>query len=138
MRIDAITLRYAITGIFVLAVDYGLLNVLLWSGMALVMATSISFLSGAIVGYVLHRMWTFKYADNSTHVIKFSQFLIVGIVGLLATDLIVYVCTTFFLLYYNVSKTIAVIVSAGWAYIANRWWVFKSVENIPRAKDIFS
>lgn len=125
MRIDTIIVRYCVAGLLVLLIDYALLNVLLIIGVGLLEAASISFLAGAITGYLLHSRWTFKYNTGGNHALKFSQFLITGTIGLVTTDIIVYICTRLFLFNHNISKTIAVAVSAAWAYSASRWWIFK-------------
>ena len=125
MRIDIVSIRYGMAGLLVLAVDYALLNTLLFIGIGLVESASIGFIAGAGAGYLLHSKWTFRYETKGKHVIKFSQFIMTGAAGLIITDFTVYLCTTTLLLNHNISKTIAVAFSALWAYVASRWWIFK-------------
>ncbi|HLC49408.1 MAG TPA: glycosyltransferase [Candidatus Andersenbacteria bacterium] len=134
MRIDAVSIRYVIAGLVVVTIDYTLFNILLTLGVGLVQATSMSFFAGTVTGYLLHGIWTFKYNSKGLHSIKFSQFFITGVVGLLITDIIVYTLTTFLHFNHNLSKSFAVIVAVIWAYSASRWWVFKKTTNTGEAK----
>lgn len=125
MLIDATTIRYGIAGVLVLTIDYLILNILLFAGAELLTATSTSFLTGGALGYIFHSIWTFKYDAKGKHAMKFSQFLLVGGVGLVITNSIMYACTELLQMNHNIAKTIAVAASALWAYSASRWWIFR-------------
>lgn len=133
--VKSTSLRYFMVGFLVLISDYFILNLLHGKfGIGLLFSATIAFVCGSLTGFLFHSQWTFKYELSNRKILKFSHFILVGVVGLITTDLIIYIFTINFDLQYNLSKTIAVIVSIAWAYLANRWWVF-SKRDIIRNKN---
>lgn len=122
---NAITVRYFLAGGIVISLDFGLLNILYLLGVNLIIATTVGFIAGSVMGFFIHSRWTFNYDTSGKNMLKLSQFLGVGIGGLVLTDIIIYSLAYKIGLNYNTAKVIAVLVSIIWAYSASRWWVFR-------------
>ena len=52
--------RFLITGGLAAIVDFGLYVLLLWAGLHVNVAKTISFIAGTITAYVINRRWTFQ------------------------------------------------------------------------------
>ncbi|HLC48958.1 MAG TPA: GtrA family protein [Candidatus Andersenbacteria bacterium] len=119
-------IRYILVGALNVTIDFIVLNTsLLFFELSLFWATFFGFAAGGILGYFLHSRWTFQYDTTGKEALKLSHFLLVAGIGLIITEAIVHLCTNQLGIYYNYSKTIAIIASVAWAYSASKWWVFR-------------
>ena len=86
-----------------------------------VLAATLSFTASLIVNYLLSiaSVWT-NHTGRQRH-IDATIFGIIGIVGLLLTDLIVFICTDFMKLNYIISKLIAFMIVFFWSFGARRF-----------------
>ena len=90
--------RYAIIGGVNTAIDFGVLNLLMWwtgiyTGKQIVLLNMIAFAVAVINSYFWNKYWTFKDRDNAD-IKEFSQFITVTLIGLAINSTIVYVVTT--------------------------------------------
>ncbi len=57
--------RFALTGVLAAAVDFGLLNLLMWAGLGHTPAKACSFVAGTATSYLINRRWTFRAASSA-------------------------------------------------------------------------
>lgn len=127
--IDFVTIKYGLVGLLNFTSDFVVLNFFYkFFGINLILSTASGFITGSIVGFVLHSKWTFKYNTGGKNFLKFSQFIFVSCTGLIITVSIVHLLSNIVGVYYNISKLIAVFFSILWAYSASRWWIFKKIK----------
>jgi len=128
--------KFAIVGVANTAVDFGVLNFLMWltktyGGTMIVALNSISFLVAVIHSYFWNKFWTFKTREKTKTGKEFLQFLVVSIVGILINGAIVYIITTWISpltgeeVWANIAKLVATVVSLAWNFIGYKFIVFK-------------
>lgn len=129
--------KYATVGFANTAVDFGVLNFLMWltkiySGTEIFFLNSISFLVAVSHSYAWNKLWTFK-AKEKDITEQFLQFVAVTLIGLLLNGGIVYIITTWLspmfglsaIVWANVAKVVATAVSLIWNFIGYKFIVFK-------------
>ena len=101
--------KYGFVSVFALAVDVGLLYVLVeFAGMLHIAAATVAFTGGLVVNYSLARLFVFK---NSKHPLRqeFIWYATIGVIGLVLNDLIIYLLV-WMQLWYLYAKAISVAV----------------------------
>lgn len=130
--------KFFVVGIINTAIDFIVLNfeMLLTgitSGPYMFLLNSISFSAATVNSFFMNKRWTFEDEDNKQEGVKFSQFLIVSIIGITINGGIVYAITTFTTplfemspqLWANVAKLFATVVSLIWNFLGYKFIVFK-------------
>ena len=90
-----------------------------------VLSATISFTVSLLVNYALSMAWVWKSREGTRKHIDAIIFIIIGIVGLLITDLVIFSLTHFGKINYLVSKLIAFMVVFFWSFGA-RHLLFKN------------
>lgn len=129
--------KYAVVGFANTAVDFGILNLLMWltkiySGKEIFLINSISFLVAVTHSYIWNKLWTFR-AKGKDVTEQFLQFVAVSLVGILINGGIVYIITTWVspmfglsaVVWANVAKIVASAVSLIWNFTGYKFIVFK-------------
>lgn len=129
--------KFSLVGFSNVAVDFGVLNLLMWqaniySGQWIILFNALSFAAAATNSYLWNKFWTFQ-AKESKSSTEFVQFFIVAIIGALINTGIVYGLTTFISpifglskkLWANLAKVLATFVSLVWDFIGYKFIVFK-------------
>ena len=118
-------LRYCFVGGFAFLVDAGLLYVLTeYAGWHYLFSASLSFIAGLCVNYLLSISWIFKSSTYSNRTLEFVFFAIIGVVGLLLNELLLYMATDVLHLYYMLSKVIAAGIIMLWNFFARKYLLF--------------
>ncbi len=118
-------MRYGFVSTVALAVDFGgLVALKQYAHMNYLVAASFSFIGGLLVNYVLSILWVFNNSRVAKRSTEFGIFAIIGLVGLGMTDLILYVLTSGFGLYYVLSKAIATIIVYFWNFAVRKKYLF--------------
>lgn len=118
--------RYGFVSLAALAVDFGgliLLKEVL--GLNYIAAATISFVAGLITNYLLSKSWVFSSSRLDSPVVEFLLFTGVGIVGLVLNDVILWLMTSHFGLYYIASKLVATAVVFFWNFGARKILIFR-------------
>jgi putative flippase GtrA len=118
-------LRYGFVSTAALAVDFGGLVILKEYGhLNYLIAASMSFLAGLVVNYLLSAFWVFHSSKLLNKRYEFILFSVIGLIGLGLTDLILWVLTSGFGLYYVLSKVIATVIVYFWNFGARKKYIF--------------
>ena len=118
--------RYVIVGGLSFVVDYGLLYALTeWAGMHYLLSATLSFVAGLLVNYFISTCWIFHKSKLNNKLAEFLIYSIIGVVGLLFNNLLLYVLTDHLHLYYMLSKLIAAAVVLGWNFVGRKLILFK-------------
>ena len=87
-------------------------------------ANSIGFLSGVTFNYTLNRIWTFSSQDPQI-LVQYLKFAVIGIVGLVIVNGIVYLLHTRNGLPFFWSKVLAMFIFMFWNFSANYFYTFQ-------------
>ena len=118
--------RYAIVGGVSFAVDYGLLYVLTECfGFHYLLSATISFIAGLAVNYLISIRWVFGKSKLSSRAAEFAVYGIIGVVGLLLNNLLLYLFTDHLHLHYMLSKLIASAIVLAWNFLGRKIILFK-------------
>jgi putative flippase GtrA len=92
-----------------------------------ILANCISVLAGITTSFILNRNLNFKVKDKTPQ--RFSIFLIVGLCGMLLSNLILYVCIDLMDINKIVSKLLSIVLVVIFQYILNKYITFKPSKN---------
>ena len=131
MRIDAKArnefIRFCIAGTIVNATDLGVYYILFHS-FSFSVSKAVSFTSAGIIGYLLYKYWTFK--DNQSSFLEIIRYLIANF---LALGIDVYINHHILSRWPGavlVAWIVATTITALFAFIIFKYWVFKSKEKV--------
>lgn len=129
--------KFAEVGILNTAIDFGILNVLIWltgitSGWAIAPLNAVSFMSATTNSYFWNKFWTFR-KEGGARRREFLQFLIISVIGIgINTGIVVagtgLVSPMFELsagAWANLTKVLATLVSMTWNFLGYKFIVFK-------------
>jgi putative flippase GtrA len=132
-------LKFGLVGILNTLIDFLVLNIEMYltgitSGRYIFVLNTISFLCATINSYFMNKLWTFSDREKAGQARKFTQFLLVSIVGIGINGTIVYLITThtdplFSInpqVWANGAKIVATAASLTWNFLAYKLWVFKA------------
>jgi putative flippase GtrA len=120
-------LKFAAVGFLNTAIDFGVLNILLFatgvqSGAALFILNIIAFTAATTNSYFWNKFWTFR-DKGSIRPVQIGQFLTVSVIGALINSSVVYAISTFIDPLFGLSPTVwvnvAKIVATGFSFIWN-------------------
>jgi putative flippase GtrA len=134
--------KFVTVGLANTAVDFGVLNLLMWmsgayEGKTIILFNIISFLIAAIHSYLWNKLWTFGVKGKSNIANQFLQFIIVSLVGVLVNSGIIYIITAWISptdgrgIWVNIAKIFATVASLVWNFIGYKFIVFKKKNEQP-------
>ena len=80
----------------------------------------LSFIISVLVNYIMSTKWVFNQENIENKLVEFNLFIIISTIGLVFTEILLYVFTDIIGLYYLISKIIAAIIVLFWNFIARR------------------
>lgn len=121
------------TGIDFLVLNIEMILTGITSGPSMLILNSISFSAATTNSFFMNKRWTFEDKGDKKDGVKFSQFLIVSIIGITINGGVVYLITSFVdplfglnpQLWANVAKLFATGISLVWNFIGYKFIVFK-------------
>ena len=119
--------RYVIVGGIAFLVDYGQLFALTeYLHFHYLLSATISFIAGLIVNYAISTRWIFRHSKLDNRLMEFIIYSLIGVIGLLINNIILYLLTDFFHIHYMLSKLITAAIVMGWNFIGRKIILFKS------------
>lgn len=80
----------------------------------------LSFIISVLVNYWMSTKWVFNQDNIENKVLEFNLFLAISTLGLVFTEILLWLFTDIFGFYYLISKVIAAIIVMFWNFIARR------------------
>lgn len=80
----------------------------------------LSFIISVLVNYIMSTKWVFNQDNIENKVLEFNLFLLISAIGLVFTEILLWLFTDIFGLHYLLSKIIAAIIVMFWNFIARR------------------
>lgn len=135
--------KFVLVGGLNTLIDFSVLNLLMWltniyKGEFIIGINALSFLTAVTNSYLWNKFWTFKeeregQIEKETVGKEFSQFVVVSLIGISLNTAIVYLITTFInpifglspLLWANLAKVMATVISLVWNFIGYKFIVFR-------------
>lgn len=119
--------RYIFVGGFSFIVDYSLLYFLTeYCHLHYLLSATISFIAGLVTNYILSTHWIFRHSKLHNKWIEFIIFSIIGVVGLIFNNLLLYAFTDCMHLHYMLSKLITAVIVMFWNFIGRKLILFKN------------
>lgn len=119
--------RYIIVGGIAFLVDYGLLFSLTeFLHFHYLLSATISFIAGLLVNYTISTCWIFRHSKLDNRLMEFIIYSLIGVIGLLINNAMLYLLTDYFHVHYMYSKLIAAAIVMGWNFVGRKIILFKS------------
>ncbi len=120
--------RFGVVGLVAFAVDFScLLGAVEFLGLNYLVSAAVGYSVGLCVNYLLCVRWVFpcrRFADRRT---EFILFFLVGLTGLMLTEIVLWIGTEIFELDFRVSKIAALFVCALWNFVLRKIVLFSNV-----------
>ena len=119
-------IRYFFVGGIAFLVDFGMLAFFTEiCGIHYIVSNSLSFILGLFTNYFISIFWVFTNSHFKNRKLEFLFFAMIGVVGLLLNDFLLWFFTKEIGIYYLLSKIIAVAVGYLWNFLARKYLLFK-------------
>lgn len=119
--------RYTIVGGLAFVVDYGLLFILTeYFHFHYLLSATISFIAGLVVNYMISTRWIFRHSKLENRMMEFVIYSLIGVIGLLVNNAMLYLLTDYLHIHYMFSKLITAAVVMGWNFVGRKVILFKS------------
>ena len=121
--------RYFFVGGFAFLVDFGALYAFTeYAHLHYLISAAIGFILGLITNYLLSISWVFNKRKMQNRMLEFAVFTLIGLVGLGLNELLLWVFTDIFLVYYLVSKLITAVIVLFWNFFARKLILFNQAK----------
>jgi dolichyl-phosphate beta-glucosyltransferase len=121
-------LKYCVVGFLGTAIDVGSLYILVeFVRLPLLVATTASFLLAVTNNFLLNNFWTFKSKSKNYRKL-YIKFFIVSCVGLLLTNLSMFLQVELIGIWYVYAKLITSGLVLSWNFLGNKYWTFSIKE----------
>lgn len=113
--------RYIFVGGTAFAVDFFFLYFFCdICGIYYLISAVLSFIISVLVNYLMSTKWVFNQNNIENKVFEFNLFIIISTIGLGFTEILLYLLTDIFGIYYLWSKVISAIIVLFWNFLARR------------------
>lgn len=79
-----------------------------------------SFIISVLVNYIMSTKWVFNPDNIENKVLEFNIFILISSIGLVFTEILLYIFTDIMGIYYLLSKIISAIIVLFWNFLARR------------------
>ena len=130
--------KFVVIGFVNTGIDFGILNLLMWlfkiySGKWLILFNVTSFTVAVVNSYFWNKLWVFKDKEESETGKKFSQFMLITLIGMVINSSIVFGVATYISPFFglsqkvwtNLAKVAATGFSLIWNFTGYKFIVFK-------------
>jgi putative flippase GtrA len=119
-------LRYLLVGGIAFCADAGALFLLKEAGLHYLLAAAFAFLVGLTVNFLLSKRFVFtEDARFVGRAGEFAAYGLIGLAGLGITELVMYLCTGVFGLYYMLSKIVSAAIVLLWNFFARKFFLYR-------------
>lgn len=116
---------YGIVGGLAFVADYGSLWVLTeYCHLHYLVSAALAFIIGLMVNYILSTAWVFTERRYNNIILEIILFSIIGIIGLLFNELLIYFIVEFLSMHYMFGKIVSTIVVFFWNFFARKYLLF--------------
>jgi putative flippase GtrA len=91
-----------------------------YCGIHYLISAILSFIISVLVNYLMSTKWVFNQQNIENRVVEFNLFILISTIGLVFTEILLYLFTDILGIYYLFSKIIASIIVLFWNFIARR------------------
>jgi putative flippase GtrA len=120
-------LKYGLVGGVAFALDFSLLFVLTeYLHLYYILSATVAFVAGLLCNYFLSVYWVFNERALSNKYAEFLVFSLIGLVGLLLNDGLIWSLTELGRIHYLASKVLAAVAVFFWNFFARRQVLFIS------------
>lgn len=99
-------------------------------GIYYLISGALSFVISVLVNYIMSTKWVFNQDNMGNKVVEFNLFLLISTIGLVFTEILLYVFTDICGIYYLLSKIVAAIIVLFWNFAARRVMFYNEKFNI--------
>lgn len=96
-------------------------------GIYYLISAFLSFLISLLFNYILSTKWVFNENQIDNFATEFNLFLLIAIIGLIFTEIILYLCTDILGIYYLFSKIISAAIVMFWNFLARRYMFYGTI-----------
>lgn len=129
---DKIFLKYCVVGVLGTLIDLGIFAALVeishidpkTSHLTYVFVTA-GFVVAVINNFILNKIWTFGLAQKKNTKKQFIKFVITAVIGLLISNVLMYLWITVFLIWHIAAKLLTSAIVLVWNFFANKYWTFR-------------
>ena len=119
--------RYTLVGGLSFVIDYGLLYILTsYWGIYYILSATISFIAGLVINYLISTRWVFNESKLKNRTAEFIIYGLIGVVGLVINNALLYLFTDYLHIYYMVSKLITATIVMIWNFVGRKVILFKN------------
>ena len=86
-------------------------------------ATTVGFIVGALINYVLNYRYTFN--SNKKHSVAFTQFITIAAIGIMINAFLMWTLNGLFSVHYLVAQVVATLLVLIWNFLGNHFWTFR-------------
>ena len=117
--------KYALVGGIAFLLDFSMLYVLTdYLHIYYILSATAAFIAGLLCNYILSVYWVFNERALSNKLAEFLVFSLIGVIGLLLNDGLIWTLTEAGKMHYLASKVLAAIVIFFWNFFARRQILF--------------
>ncbi len=118
--------RYIFVGGAAFIVDFGSLYIFTdFLGIYYLISAAIAFILGLVANYALSITWVFNRRTLDSRAFEFGIFAVIGIIGLILNEVIIWFFTAELQFYYLLSKIISAIIILFWNFFARKLVLFR-------------
>jgi len=122
---NSLIIKYLIVALISFTVDISVLYLSVsYVGFHYMLAAAIAFSMGLIVNYLLSINWVFQDRTYDSKKIEFILFTSIGLIGLVLNEIVMWVLTEKFILFYMYSKFISAGIVFMWNYLLRKKLLF--------------
>lgn len=89
-------------------------------------ANSLGFSTATVSNYLLNKFWTFQVVNNQGMFLEFSKFLGFAVVGLLISNLVIWLLHGRWKFNFYLSKLLAIAIVSVWNFLGNYSYTFSA------------
>lgn len=118
-------IRYLTTGGFSFAIEFAIFMILVHLKTSLVLANTASFLTGLLVSFFLHKLWSFAGEQQHQTKAQFVSYALLAIINLLLSNIIIYELVEVVSIPKQIAKILVMAIIVCWNYAILGKFIFR-------------